>query len=214
MMTHGELYDLIDSNVGLLEGDDFRRFYTLRIEQKLGLTPQMKSRMTETHLGIAIAIAYIRCEKRNPRYQAIVDALTKELDKLRSPIYNHLQQALQEAQEKLKKAQAENEQLRHDFKEERAPNILLRKDLMKAQAENDQLKTLIRQIQTQPLSEQLKKLTEMAQQLESDLKMEKEARAKAEAIPTGDGRTVHIHANTVNLNDIHHNDNNNTQIHS
>ena len=98
MMTHGELYDLIDSNVGLLEGDDFRRFYTLRIEQKLGLTPQMKSRMTETHLGIAIAIAYIRCEKRNPRYQAIVDALTKELDKLRSPIYNHLQQALQEAQ--------------------------------------------------------------------------------------------------------------------
>lgn len=218
MMTHREFYELIDSNVGSLEGADFRRFYTLRIEQKLGLTPQMKSRMTETHLGTAIAIAYARCAKHSLRYQAVVDALTKELDKLRSPIYNHLQQALQEAQEKLKKAQAENELLEHDLQQAQAANVQIQQMLNEAQAENEQLRTLIHQLQTQPLSEQLKKLTEMARQLEIDLESEKEARARAEAkagaIPTGDGRTVHIHANTVNLNDIHHNDNNNTQIHS
>lgn len=217
-MTHGEFYELIDSNVGSLEGDDFRRFYTLRIEQKLGSTPQMKSRMTETHLEIAIAIAHIRRVKRKPRYQAVVDALTKELDRLRAPIYNCAQQALKQVQEELKKLQAEIELLEHDLQQEQAANVQIQQMLNEAQAENKQLKTLIHQLQTQPLSEQLKKLTEMARQLEIDLESEKEARARAEAkagaIPTGDGRTVHIHANTVNLNDIHHNDNNNTQIHS
>ena len=218
MMTHREFYELIDSNVGSLEGDDFRRFYTLRIEQKLGSTPQMKSRMTETHLGIAIAIAHIRCEKCNPRYQAVVDALTKELDRLRAPIYNYAQQALKQVQEELKRLQAENELLEHDLQQAQAANVQIQQMLNEAQAENEQLRTLIHQLQTQPLSKQLKQLTEMAKLLEHDLEQEQAARARAEAkagaIPTGDGRTVHIHANTVNLNDIHHNDNNNTQINS
>ena len=61
----------------------------------------------------------------------------------------------------------------------------------------------------QPLSAQLRKLTEMAQQLENELEEEKSAASAASGI-----HDVHIHANMVTLNDIHHNDNNNTQIHS
>ena len=157
--------------------------------------------MTSEQLEIALQIARIKCENNDPRYQIIVDTLNDELEKRYAPL---LHNRIQQAQEELKRVQAENEQLR--------------KDLTEAQAEIEHRETLIRQLQTQPLSKQLKKLTEMARQLEIDLESEKEARARVEAkagaIPTGDGRTVHIHANTVNLNDIHHNDNNNTQIHS
>ena len=144
-MTHGELYDLIDSNVDPSEGAEFKKAYIRSAKIKPSSSPQMKNRMSKKHLGTAIAIAYARCAKHDPRYQAVVDALTQERDKLRSPIYNRLQQALMEAQEKLKKAQAENEQLR--------------KDLTEAQAE-------IEQLQTQPLSVQLKKLVEKAKLLE------------------------------------------------
>ncbi|MCF2603176.1 hypothetical protein JQM84_05655 [Parabacteroides distasonis] len=159
--------------------------------------------MTAKHLKAAIQLIQPRTHDF-PHLQIIVDTLNDELDKLQPSVPVPAQQALKQAQEELKKVQAENEQLR--------------KDLTEAQAENKQLKTLIHQLQTLPLSKQLKKLTEMARLLEYDLEQAQAARARAEAkagaIPTGDGRTVHIHANTVNLNDIHHNDNNNTQIHS
>ena len=49
----------------------------------------------------------------------------------------------------------------------------------------------------------------MAQQLENELEEEKSAAGAASG-----SHDVHIHANMVTLNDIHHNDNNNTQIHS
>ena len=61
----------------------------------------------------------------------------------------------------------------------------------------------------QPLSAQLKELAEKAKQLENELEEEKSAASAASG-----SHDVHIHANMVTLNDIHHNDNNNTQIHS
>ena len=80
-------------------------------------------------------------------------ALKKDLEKVPtgSPLWQHitclisLMNVTIESLEKLKKAQAENEQLR--------------KDLTEAQAE-------IEQLQTQPLSVQLKKLAEKAKLLE------------------------------------------------
>lgn len=201
MMTHGEFYELIDSNLNSPERSRFRRSYYLRARPIFVSPSSQTSPMTSEQLEIALQIARIKCENNDPRYQIIVDTLNDELEKRYAPL---LHNRIQQAQEELKRVQAENEQLR--------------KVLTEAQAEIEHRETLIHQLQTQPLSEQLKKLTEMARQLEIDLESEKEARARVEAkagaIPTGDGRTVHIHANTVNLNDIHHNDNNNTQINS
>lgn len=202
MMTHRAFYKLVE-NVSPLEGKLFNKLYAQRIKMIIGSSPQVTTPMTAKHLKAAIQLIQPRTHDF-PHLQIIVDTLNDELDKLQPSVPVPAQQALKQAQEELKKVQAENEQLR--------------KDLTEAQAENKQLKTLIHQLQTLPLSKQLKKLTEMARLLEYDLEQAQAARARAEAkagaIPTGDGRTVHIHANTVNLNDIHHNDNNNTQIHS
>ena len=200
MMTHDEFYELIDSNLNSAERSRFRRSYYLRARPIFGSPSSQTSPMTSEQLEIALQIARIKCENNDPRYKIIVDTLNDELERYAPSLHNRIQQV----QEELKRVQAENKQLR--------------KDLTEAQAEIEHRETLIRQLQTQPLSIQLRKLTEMARQLEIGLESEKAARARAEAkagaIPTGDGRTVHIHANTVNLNDIHHNDNNNTQIHS
>lgn len=153
MMTHGELYDLIDSNVGPSEGAEFKKAYIRSAKIKPSSSPQMKNRMSKKHLGTAIEIAHAKRAKGDPRYQAVVDVLTKERDKLRAPKYISVQQALQQAQEELKKAQAENEQLR--------------KDLTKAQEKNERLETLIHLQQTEPISKQLEKLTEKVKQLEN-----------------------------------------------
>ena len=216
MMTHRAFYKLVE-NVSPLDGKLFNKLYAQRIKMIIGSSPQATTPMTAKHLKAAIQLIQPRTHDF-PHLQIIVDTLNDELDKLQPSVPVPAQQALKQVQEELKKLQAEIELLEHDLQQEQAANVQIQQMLNEAQAENKQLKTLIHQLQTQPLSEQLKKLTEMARQLEIDLESEKEARVRAEAkagaIPTGDGRTVHIHANTVNLNDIHHNDNNNTQIHS
>ena len=94
-------------------------------------------------------------------------ALKKDLEKVPtgSPLWQHitclisLMNVTIESLEKLKKAQAANELLKHNLQQAQAANVQLRKDLTEAQAE-------IEQLQTQPLSVQLKKLAEKAKLLE------------------------------------------------
>ena len=198
-MTQEQLLDLFPKEAN-------STCYINAVNKKIITPTQSDTQLTPKHCEVAIW------------------ALKKDLEKVPtgSPLWQHITcliSLMKVMKEPRKKSFSPfSDQLKKDLTEAQAENKQLRKDLKKAQTEIEHRETLIRQLQTQPLSIQLRKLTEMACQLEIDLESEKEARARAEAkagaIPTGDGRTVHIHANTVNLNDIHHNDNNNTQINS
>lgn len=196
MITHMGLENLLDTRFELEEKMEFMTAYYHKVTAIIHSVPWGKTPMTATHLKVAIQLIETSSRIEDPRFLAILDILKEELDKLQPHSRRaNTQQALQQAREELKKAQAENEQLR--------------KELQQAQ-------TLIHQLQTQPLSKQLKRLTEMAQQLENELELEQAARARAEAAvnQTSDGHTTIIHAQHVSLTDIHHNDNNNTHIKS
>ena len=211
MITHKGLENLLDkSQFELEERMEFMAAYYHRVTAIIHSVPLGKTPMTATHLKVAIQLIETSRRIEDPRFLAILDIFKDELDKMQPHSRRaNTQQALQQAQEELKKAQAENEQLRNDLAKAQAENEQLRKELQQAQ-------TLIHQLQTQPLSKQLKKLTEMAQQLENELELEQAARARAEAAvnQTSDGHTTIIHAQHVSLTDIHHNDNNNTHIKS
>ena len=127
-MTQKQLLDLYPK-----EANSTR--YINAVNKKIITPTQSDTQLTPKHCEVAIW------------------ALKKDLEKVPtgSPLWQHitclisLMNVTIESLEKLKKAQAENEQLR--------------KDLTEAQAE-------IEQLQTQPLSVQLKKLAEKAKLLE------------------------------------------------
>ena len=141
-MTQKQLLDLFPKEAN-------STCYINAVNKKIITPTQSDTQLTPKHCEVAIW------------------ALKKDLEKVPtgSPLWQHitclisLMNVTIESLEKLKKAQAANELLKHNLQQAQAANVQLRKDLTEAQAE-------IEQLQTQPLSVQLKKLAEKAKLLE------------------------------------------------
>lgn len=219
MMTHGDLYKLFESQLGNSLGKQKSQSYRNRASAQFKRHPDASTPMDLPHLELAAKMMAAKSQSTHPGYKVILQVLNEEMDELRSSADSHAaQEELLQMKEELKKLQAENEQLHQEFKDARATNVRLRQLLNQAQQENEQLlqeleqlEQLLRQLEQQSLSEQLKKLTERAQEMEKELEARSEGIA---ATLSGDTHTLNIQATTVHVNEIHHNDKNNTQIHS